>query len=324
MSTLKTSSSSAKTALVFNAMDPKTPLISVNMASITKLTTNNYITWTLQVRALLEAHELHCFIDQTENTPSPTVVTNGVETLNPLFAPWKRQDIMLYRSILGTLSPNVQPIVSSATTTKEIWNMLAGTYGTPSRRHIKQIKQEFKRSVKGTQTVDGYMTSIIKTADELAVLGSPVEHEDLLDIITDGLGDDYRAIVEMVNGRDIPITLDELHEKLVEREHTLLTTSVSASASSSSTHVTVSVKGQDEEELRVFRMRRNDKMSKVMERYNDARGAEPGTYAFLSEGGSMINKDKTPDEMEIKDGYQIDAMLHQHGGFGPSSIKFFS
>ncbi|CAN7089565.1 unnamed protein product [Brassica rapa subsp. narinosa] len=168
------------------------------------------------------------------------------------------------------------------------------------------------------------MTSIIKTADELAVLGSPVEHEDLLDIITDGLGDDYRAIVEMVNGRDIPITLDELHEKLVEREHTLLTTSVSASASSSSTHVTVSVKGQDEEELRVFRMRRNDKMSKVMERYNDARGAEPGTYAFLSEGGSMINKDKTPDEMEIKDGYQIDAMLHQHGGFGPSSIKFFS
>ncbi|KAF2574816.1 hypothetical protein F2Q70_00000293 [Brassica cretica] len=69
-------------------------------------------------------------------------------------------------------------------------------------------------------------------------------------------------------------------------------------------------------------MRRNDKMSKVMERYNDARGAELGTYVFLSEGGSMINKDKTPDEMEIKDGYQIDAMLHQHGGFGPSSIKF--
>ncbi|KAL0642716.1 hypothetical protein Bca4012_041006 [Brassica carinata] len=322
MSTLKTSSSSAKTALVFNAMDPKTPLISVNMAGINKLTTNNYITWTFQLRALLEAHELHCFIDQAENTPSATVVTNGVEKLNPLFAPWKRQDIMLYSAILGTLSPNVQPIVSSATTTKEIWTVLAGTYGTHSRRRIKQIKQELKRSVKGTQTVDEYMKSIIKTADELAVLGAPVEHEDLLDIITDGLGDDYRAIVEMVNGRDIPITLDELHEKLVEREHTLLTTGVSSSASSSSTHVTVSVKGQDEEEHRVFRMRRNDKMSKVMERYNDARGAELGTYVFLSEGGSMINKDKTPDEMEIKDGYQIDAMLHQHGGFGPSSIKF--
>ncbi|KAF2574815.1 hypothetical protein F2Q70_00000292 [Brassica cretica] len=71
----------------------------------------------------------------------------------------------------------------------------------------------------------------------------------------------------------------------------------------------------DEEEHRVFRMRRNDKMSKVMERYTDARGAELGTYVFLSEGGSMINKDKTPDEMEIKDGDQIDAMLHQHGSF---------
>lgn len=47
----------------------------------------------------------------------------------------------------------------------------------------------------------------------------------------------------------------------------------------------------------MFRMRRSDKMSKVMERYNDARGAELGTYVFLSEGGSMINKDKTPDEV---------------------------
>ncbi|KAF3565916.1 hypothetical protein DY000_02011135 [Brassica cretica] len=70
-------------------------------------------------------------------------------------------------------------------------------------------------------------------------------------------------------------------------------------------------------------MRRNDKMSKVMERYTDARGAELGTYVFLSEGGSMINKDKTPDEMEIKDGDQIDAMLHQHGGFGTIFYKVF-
>uniref|UniRef100_A0A0D3E0V2 Rad60/SUMO-like domain-containing protein n=1 Tax=Brassica oleracea var. oleracea TaxID=109376 RepID=A0A0D3E0V2_BRAOL len=78
---------------------------------------------------------------------------------------------------------------------------------------------------------------------------------------------------------------------------------------------------QDEEEHRVFRMRRNDKMSKVMERYDDARGAELGTYVFLSEGGSMINKDKTPDEMEIKDGDQIDAMLHQHGGVDPKDLR---
>ncbi|XP_018455792.2 LOW QUALITY PROTEIN: putative small ubiquitin-related modifier 4 [Raphanus sativus] len=126
----------------------------------------------------------------------------------------------------------------------------------------------------------------------------------------------------MVNGRDIPITLAELRERLMEMEHTLLTTGVTSSASSSSTHVTVSVKGQDEEEHRVFWMRRNEKMRKVMERYNDARGAEWRTYVFLSEEGSNICEDKTPDEMELKDGYQIDAMLHQHEGFGPSSIMF--
>lgn len=35
-------------------------------------------------------------------------------------------------------------------------------------------------------------------------------------------GDDYRAVMDMVNGRDSQISSDdELHEKLMVREHTL-------------------------------------------------------------------------------------------------------
>lgn len=49
----------------------------------------------------------------------------------------------------------------------------------------------------------------------------------------------------------------------------------------------------------MFRMRRNDKMSKVMEWYNDVRGVELGIYVFLLEGGFMINKDKIFDEVCI-------------------------
>lgn len=65
------------------------------------------------------------------------------------------------------------------------------------------------------------MRSIIENSDQLALLGAPYDHENLLDIITDDLGEDYRAIIEMVNGRDTPISIDELHEKLINRENTL-------------------------------------------------------------------------------------------------------
>lgn len=55
----------------------------------------------------------------------------------------------------------------------------------------------------------------------------------------------------------------------------------------------------------MFWMRRNEKMRKMMERYNDARGAEWRTYVFLSEEGSNICEDKTPDEVCYLDCYHI-------------------
>lgn len=149
-------------------------------------------------------------------------MVEGKPESNPLFKVWKRQDKMLYSALIGTLSLTVQPLVARTTTSHKIWKTLANTYGKPSRRHVKQIKQQLKHITKGTTSVTDYMRNNITKSDQLALLGSPLEHEDLLDVIIDGLGDDFRSIVEMVNGRDVPISLEELQEKLLNRENTLV------------------------------------------------------------------------------------------------------
>ena len=216
------SSSSSETTVVFNITDPKTTLISLNMSNITKLTPTNFITWRLQISALLEAHELHCFISDDDQSPPETLTTaEGQHQPNPNFAAWKRQDKLFYSAIFGTLTVAVQPIVARAKNSREIWEILFRTYGKPSRGHIKQLKQQLKNNSKGNKSINEYIRGIIEKAYQLALLGSPLEHEDLLDYITEGLGEDYRAIVEMVNGRDVPITTDELHEKLINRENSL-------------------------------------------------------------------------------------------------------
>ncbi|CAE6229130.1 unnamed protein product [Arabidopsis arenosa] len=87
------------------------------------------------------------------------------------------------------------------------------------------------------------------------------------------------------------------------------------------THVTLKVKGQDEEEFRVFWVRRNVKLLKMMEVYTKMRGVEWNTFRFLFDG-SRIREYHTPDELELKDGDEIDAMLYQQSGFGPSSLIF--
>lgn len=204
------------------------------MSGITKLTPTNYLTWKLQVHALFEALELHHFISETDHTPPATITTTRGVT-NPNHASWKRQDKMLYSSLISSLSLSVQPFVARATTTRDVWLTLARTYGQPSRRHIKQIKQQLRKTLKGTQTITEYMGSVMTKADQLALFGVPLDHEDLLDIIVDGLGEEYRTVTEMVNNRVIPITVEELHKKLLNKESELITTQ-EASPTANATH----------------------------------------------------------------------------------------
>ncbi|CAN7080107.1 unnamed protein product [Brassica oleracea var. botrytis] len=83
---------------------------------------------------------------------------------------------------------------------------------------------------------------------------------------------------------------------------------------SASTHVTLRFKGQVREEVRVFRMRRNVEMRKVMKRYGETRGVKWTTFVFILKDGTRIRESHTPDELELKDGAKIDAMLHHEGG----------
>lgn len=87
-------------------------------------------------------------------------------------------------------------------------------------------------------------------SDELASLGKPLDPEDLIETILQGLDDDYHHLVEVVEGRDSPISFDELHEKLITRElslkqaqHTsfshLATANVAASRSFNNQHVSM-------------------------------------------------------------------------------------
>ena len=62
------------------------------------------------------------------------------------------------------------------------------------------------------------MQLIKACSNELASLGKPMDHEDLIEKILDGLGDNYQSIIDVVNGRETTISFDELLEKLINKE----------------------------------------------------------------------------------------------------------
>ncbi|KAI4299868.1 hypothetical protein L6164_033289 [Bauhinia variegata] len=45
-----------------------------------------------------------------------------------------------------------------------------------------------------------------------------MDSEDIIDCVLDGLDNDYQSVVDTVHARDTPISFDELHEKLINKE----------------------------------------------------------------------------------------------------------
>lgn len=210
-------------ATIHNTNDPHHTLITINITAQAplKLTANNYVSWKLQFQTLFIGYDLLGYIDGSTPCPSRTISHNGATIPNPAHIVWIRQDQLILNALIGSLSPTIIPFIAQATTSREAWTILANTYAKPSRGHIKQIKTHLKHITKGSQSISEYLQAIKSRADELAILGAPLDEDDLTDKILDNLGDDYKELVRAVQARDSSISFDELHEKLLNFEASL-------------------------------------------------------------------------------------------------------
>ncbi|CAL9232504.1 unnamed protein product [Arabidopsis halleri] len=127
------------------------------MTNVTKLTDFNFLMWSRQVHAILDGHGLAGYVDGSIVAPQPTITTDGTTTVNREFTKWKRQDKLIYGALLGAISVNVQPILSTVDTSAAAWEKLVDTYAKPSRTHILQLRQQIKHWKKGSMSISEYV-----------------------------------------------------------------------------------------------------------------------------------------------------------------------
>ena len=77
-------------------------------------------------------------------------------------------------------------------------------------------------------------------------------------------------------------------------------------------HINLKVKSQDGNEV-FFRIKRSTQLKKLMNAYCDRQSVDFNSIAFLFDG-RRLRGEQTPDDLEMEDGDEIDAMLHQTGG----------
>ncbi|CAA7041169.1 unnamed protein product [Microthlaspi erraticum] len=193
-------------------------LLNVNMTNVTKLTSSNFLMWSLQVHALLDGYDLAGFLDGSVVVPPSTLTANDVVSVNPEYTIWKRQDKLIYSALLGAITVSIQPILSTTTTSAEIWSVLSATYAKPSRGHLKQLRQQIKQWTKGNMSIDTYFQGFTTRFDQLALLGKALDLEDQIEHVLEGLPEEYRPVIEQIEGRETPPSLTEVHEKLLNFE----------------------------------------------------------------------------------------------------------
>lgn len=62
------------------------------------------------------------------------------------------------------------------------------------------------------------MQHVKRIVDELALLGTTIDPEDVTYRILNGLDSRYQYVIDVVHARDTPISFAELHEKLINKE----------------------------------------------------------------------------------------------------------
>ncbi|CAM6114627.1 unnamed protein product [Calypogeia fissa] len=77
-------------------------------------------------------------------------------------------------------------------------------------------------------------------------------------------------------------------------------------------HINLKVKGQDGGEV-FFRIKSSATLRKLMNAYCERQSVDASSIAFLFDG-RRLRAEQTPAELDMEDGDEIDAMLHQTGG----------
>ncbi|KAH9619915.1 hypothetical protein KSS87_011603 [Heliosperma pusillum] len=217
---------------IVNTSNPSHPLVLINLSMVEKLTPLTFLPWKTQIESILFGYDLVKYLDGSHPLPPPTITTTPAATStdptpesktipNPAHQSWLRLDRLLYGALLGTIPPTVSPLVIRSTTAKEAWDILSATYANPSRGHILQIKERLNSLTKNTQPISDYMQAIKACTDQLAIMGKPMDQEDIISKTLKGLDyDTFKPIIDAIMARDEPITFEALHEKLINFELT--------------------------------------------------------------------------------------------------------
>ena len=123
--------------------------------------------------------------------------------------------------LLSSMNEAVTNRVVGCEFAHQVWGKLDTYFASRTKAKIKQLKTQLKSIKKEGSSVADYVLKIKKVVDSLDAVGAPVSIEEHIEVILDGLPEDYCHLFTTVLSRTVPYLVDELEALLTAHEERL-------------------------------------------------------------------------------------------------------
>lgn len=143
-------------------------------------------------------HKLHrVFVNPTIPSKYDLDLDRQLDHMSATYEKWFIQDQSIFTWLLSTLSESVLSRVLNCHHAHEIWDKIHTHYYATLKAKVRQLRSELKTTKKGNRSIAEYTLRIHALVDSLIAIGETISDQELLDVVIDGLSEEYSTFVMM-------------------------------------------------------------------------------------------------------------------------------
>jgi hypothetical protein len=187
-----------------------------------KLTRDNHHLWCAQVLPAIRAAQLEGFLDGSEKEPEKNLEiekdSKKLTVPNPNYAVWRVRDQHVLTYLVTSLSWEVLVGVASNATAATMWAEISRSFASQSRSHVLHLHNQLVATHKGDMSIASYFSTMRGYVDEMAAAEKPLDDDDVVSYILNGLDADYTSLIEHANRMTETISPETLYSRLLDTE----------------------------------------------------------------------------------------------------------
>jgi hypothetical protein len=210
--------------------NPATPKFMPNVTQLgsIKLEGPNYLGWVAQLQPILCGYDLQGLLYGSEPCPPQLIAnaTGDAQIPNLAYVSWLRRDQQLLNLIICSLAPSLVPSMYGLKTSRLAGSNLATWFAATSRSRISHLKRQLQGLQQGNKTCSEYLNQAKTWADKLSAIGEPVDDDDLISFIINGINPTFNSFITTFTLHDRETSFHDFqsellsHEILLQNQHT--------------------------------------------------------------------------------------------------------